>query len=201
MALPLVGQSQAIASITDTGDTGAVACNLYYEVARKAVLSAWWWRFATKRAVLAQLSSVTRDGWGYVYNLPADCAFPQYIWAGVREEYNPKGQRVPFDIEYESTASDAQKRVLLADMAPTTTAPLLVYTFDQSNPAQWPTHFLDAVAWQLAARVAIPLSIKADKAQLAWSMSGALINQAIAIEQRGRESGALPVADALRARR
>lgn len=190
LALPRIGLLTPIGSITDTKDAAARACNTFYELVRQQVLRSFWWRWATKRAVLAELSAVSRQGWGYVYNLPADCLHPQYIWSGRREDYNPKGQRVPFDIESDAAASDASKRILLTDMAPVAAeAPRLSYTVDHTSVTQWPAHFVDALAWRLAAEVAVPLSAKADKASLAFQLAAQQLTFAIAVEQQAREAG------------
>jgi hypothetical protein len=61
-------------------------------------------------------------------------------------------------------------------------------------------HFCDAVAWRLAAEVSLPLKVKADLAQLAFSMARQRLDEAVAVEQRGRESGPPPESDFIRSR-
>lgn len=150
IALLRVGITQFIGSLGEA-TTEANVCNQLWEDARDAVLEARWWRFATRRSVLSLLTSVTRSGWGFVYSLPTDCVAPRFIWNGMR---NPPAQlRVPFTMELNDAAT---AKVLLTDMEDAE----LIYTRRVGEVGLFPALFVNALAWKLAADLALALPVK-----------------------------------------
>jgi hypothetical protein len=199
-ALARIGQSARITSLSATS-TAALACNQFYDSARRELLEEYRWRFATKRAALAQLGALSRTEWGYVYALPADFLAAQFINAGVRDEQVPRDDRIPFTTEWDDDAGVAGAEVLLTDVAPVADqAPELVYTFDQTVVSSWAESFKNAVAWRLAAEICLPLAVKPDRARLAYDMAQSSLNAAIAQAERGRQADPPPESEFITAR-
>jgi hypothetical protein len=160
-ALSRIGQTNKLIDDLEL-DTGVVAetCRGLYPVSRDAVLETLPWPFATRRFPLVQLSGVTRNGWVGVFSLPADCLVPRYIWhpVPVADELRPTrmgflqtfAPQVHFVIEDDATLG----RVLLTNQA----TPELVYTAQVTQPPRFTPLFVDALAWHLAADLALALS-------------------------------------------
>lgn len=135
--------------ITDMADDTpeAITASKFYANSRDKVLRVSNWPFARRRAYLAAIP-ITRDGWGGVYALPADCLAPRLIWSGSR---NPSpSQIIKWTIEYDQT----YRRILLCDQ----TQPLLIYTALIDIVALYPPAFADAVAACLAADMAVAVT-------------------------------------------
>jgi hypothetical protein len=160
-ALSRIGQTNKL--IDDLAlDKGVVAetCRALYPVSRDAVLETLQWPFATRRAALTLLANVTRSGWVGAFSLPADCLVPRYIWHPVpaADQLRPTSMSflqtfastVRFVIEDDATLG----RILLTD-EPT---PELLYTAQVTQPPRFSALFVDALAWHLAADLALSLS-------------------------------------------
>lgn len=176
MALGYIGERQTIQSLTE--DTPpAIACATFYDETVRECLSMHWWRFATKRAVLA-LSTEERDEWGFAYVLPTDCLQPQFLWSGVR---NPtRSQQIPFTTELNDAGTG---QLLLTDLAEAT----LVYTKLVENPAQWSPNFGKAVAWALAIELALVHPVKPEVASRIANMAPIRMERAAALDEAGRQ--------------
>lgn len=149
LALGLVGQRQFIDDLTEDSTEAQVAAQ-YFESTRNELLEAYHWRFATKRAVLAETTE-TRTGWGYCYSAPSDMLKPQRIWDGNRRP--GAGEAIPFAFELNDAGSG---HLILTDMAEAE----LIYTVELATVALWPAAFVKAVAAQLAVYFAGALAVK-----------------------------------------
>jgi len=67
----------------DEGTPAAAQCDLHYDEIRQIVLEQHWWNWATKRAVLAELTN-DRDEWEYKYAIPGDSIAIRWV----NETYN-----------------------------------------------------------------------------------------------------------------
>lgn len=166
-ALLRVGQRETIETLDD-GSTAAASLKAIYDDTRDIVLVAHPWPFATVREALTEVTLSTgetpvqgrtyvdaRAGWEYAYQLPAECVHAQYLWTGIR---NPTStQRVAFTTEYDQTYG----RVLLTDMEDA----VLVYTLRVEDVRRYPSTFVDALAWALAADLAMAQPKKQDLAR------------------------------------
>jgi len=189
MALGYIGERQTIQSLTE--DTPpAIACATFYAETVRECLSMHWWRFATKRAVLA-LSTEVRDEWGYAYALPTDCLQPQFIWNGVR---NPnRAQLTPFTTELNDAGTN---QLLLTDQVDAT----LVYTKLVENPAQWSPNFGKAVAWALAIELALVHPVKPEVAARIAAMAPIRMERAAAIDDAGKQDDEPQIPELIRVR-
>jgi hypothetical protein len=188
VALLRVGERQTIDNLDEMTES-AMACKALYGLARDELLEATWWRWATRRTVLAALATETRSGWGSVYALPADCVTARYIYAGQR---NPSADsRIPFLIE----ASDSG-RVLLTDEVEAE----LVYTARIETVALFPARFADALAWRLAVDLMLAIPVKPQLATIVERKAQASLATAIAADRNEAQEDAEPDSEFIRVR-
>jgi hypothetical protein len=201
IALGNLGVTAYITSL-DEAVKEAETCKVYYNFVRERCLASFPWPFATLRAVLAELAEEpTRDGWAYIYGLPAGCLQERKIWpvldnpdledlygepvsiTGLR---NPRSdQRVPFAVEKSSLS---EGRVLLCDLPD----PVLFYTADVVDPVSYPTLFVDAFSWWLAHSLALPLTGKVSLADRSWKAAMLAIAAAQAAAMNGQQEDVPP---------
>jgi hypothetical protein len=204
LALGRVGHKQFIASL-DEDSQAAECCSVVYQPCLLELLETSDWGFARKHAVLALVSGVTRSGWTLAYALPTDCLVVRGLFSGVRDGASlglttmgmaltaglspavalgavPK---VPFDIE---SAADGATRLLLTDMA---TAEVL-YTASSVTPSVFSQGFIQALAWRVAAEVALSLPVKRDLHQNAVAQAERALLRAKAHDLRERREDAQP---------
>jgi hypothetical protein len=150
LALAAVGQRQFIDRL-DEATTEAQVCAELWRPTYLEVLQAFMWRFATKRAELAQTTE-TRAGWAYCYRLPGDAVLeaPMRLWSGRSEG---EGDAIPFEIELNDAGSG---HLVLANVQPA----ILRYVTDVRTVALWPPAFVKAVAARLAVCLAGALPVK-----------------------------------------
>lgn len=148
LALLRVGQRQTIGSLADSTPE-AKACATAFANARDVVLAAFDWPWATRRAELAVVADATRTGWTYVYAAPADMHEPCYIWSGVRAPAND--ERIPMAIE--DGDGDTTGQVILTDKEDAE----LVYITNALPIGRYPPLVADALAWLMAADLALGL--------------------------------------------
>jgi hypothetical protein len=195
---------------TDTSEEAAL-CNVFYENQRDSLLAAFWWPFATRRAVLPASAEDPRAGWGYIYTVPTDCVAARYIYPSGPSQVlytplppsqlmgvwtNPRmprpDQRVPFSVESGMTTDPdgnlVDSKVLLCDL----TTPLLVYTSRMTDPANFPPLFKDALAWSVAAEIAMPLTKKTNLQQFAQGKFEAAWRLAAAMGMNEAQEDAVP---------
>jgi hypothetical protein len=146
LALGAIGQRQLIDLLTEDSPEAAAA-QVYYEQARLEVLSSWWWKFATKRQVLA-LTGDERTDWAFCYATPSDCLVARYIWNGRAAPTN-----IPFDKELDDAGTGL---VILTDQEDAE----LVYTAKAPPIGLYPPHFVRAFALHLATYLANMLPVR-----------------------------------------
>jgi hypothetical protein len=173
-ALARLGITKFISDLDDATDANAAACKVFYADLLDAALAAFPWTFATLRRTLNQIAGeAARDGWKYVYALPAGCLAPRRIWpanSGIKYASQTK-DRIPYVIEKSST-DDTQ--VLLCDEP----SPVLHYTARIVDPMKLPPMFVDAFAWMLASELALPLTSKEKKLEMCAKIYLVKINEA-----------------------
>lgn len=168
-ALSRVGHTEFIDSLDERTEAGRV-CALNYPLTLAAVLAAFPWRFATRRAELAQLVDGERNGWAYAFVLPSDCVRAGPIWNGLDpltsaidlaawEEWQGYAGQVPYELEDDPAAG----RILLANQDTVS----LSYVSDAVAMSRYPAPFVEAVAWALAGELALAFAKKPQVAQLA----------------------------------
>lgn len=148
-ALARVGTSNFIDSLNEASQEAQV-CKLLYEQTRDRVLREVYWPFARAFETLALISGNSGKAWAnewlYAYRYPTDACV-------IRRILTPLGPRQvipePYDI-----AQDAAGRIILTNMKDAG----VEYTRKIEDPIQFDPSFTSALAWLLAAEIAMPLS-------------------------------------------
>lgn len=155
MALARIGVSSFISNLNEASNEARVL-NLFYEQMRDFALRDNDWNFARRRVVLANAGTPPTN-WAFKYTYPSDCIYARKIlMAGMRNPRND--QRIPFEI-----ASEGSQRVIYTDQAQAE----LVYTARITDPTLYDPMFESALAFLLAAEVAMPLTVKESVANAA----------------------------------
>lgn len=161
MALAAVGRGAQITSL-DEASQAARACKLRYPYARDAVLRAYDWNFAAKRAELPKNATAPAFEYANAYDLPADCLIVRSVFDGEAEKWVVEGRQIltdmgdPIFIKYTSVVTDAVR-------------------FDPL--------FVDALASRIASDIAVQLSESVSRAQGLWQ-----VYQAKLVEARRRDA-------------
>lgn len=143
LALAGIGRGAQITSL-DEASTAARLCKARYPYARDAVLRAYDWNFAARRAELANNATAPAFEYAYAYDLPADCLLVREVFEGEAQKWV------------------VENRQILTDMG----APIYIrYTTNASAPAFFDPLFFEALAARIAADVAMPLSESAGRAE------------------------------------
>jgi hypothetical protein len=146
LALSFIGTGTEIASFTERSPE-ARACNQFYEVARDEMLREWPWPFAGKAATLGEVDEdpalFSDDGWAYSYRYPSDCLFARRIISGV--PVDQQGTRVDYKI-----VQDDEGLLILTNAAEA----ILEYTYRAEDTVRFPSDFVLALAYRIAAYIA-----------------------------------------------
>lgn len=124
----------------------ARACRSVYSGARDRLLAAYPWPWVRASQALALLD-VTPTNWAYAYALPADYLQPLELDNGLR------ASRPDQRLEYEIVAGEAGPE-LHTDQPDA----VLRYVRASSDPGLWSPAFRDALAWAVAADLALVLA-------------------------------------------
>lgn len=155
MALARIGVSSFISSLNEASNEARVL-NLFYEQMRDFALRDHDWNFARRRVVLADAGTPPTN-WAFKYTYPSDCLRARTIVrSGMRTPRND--QRVAFEV-----ASEGSQRVIYTDQAQAE----LVYTARITDPTLYDPMFESALAFLIAAEVAMPLTVKESVANAA----------------------------------
>jgi hypothetical protein len=144
-------RAPAIADI-DEATTEAAECKRYYPHCLKLLLERFDWSFAARVSGLAELSVNPRASeWAHAYALPADLATAERLvppaggWPAPSATLPPAAVLAqPFIIENGVLYSQVPDAIL-------------EYSSRDPDEAAMPALFLDALAYALAARLAVPL--------------------------------------------
>lgn len=128
----------------------AITLRAVYENVVEAVLRDHNWSFARKIVDLAETTDEI-DGYDFAYAYPSDCIEARYI-------YDPSDRRNR-EIEFIVGAdANLSKNLILTDQCEAK----LVYTARVTNSGLFDGLFVDALAFRLAADLAVPLKGKLD---------------------------------------
>ena len=186
-ALGRIGVDQFIEDFDDP-NARARACRLHYEPCRDETLEDFPWNFAQSVTALSLVADVEVPGWQYVYRYPAHCAKVHRVTdeAGnraIRQNLTNVGiwnydallpQKVPFAVMADPSTDGA--RILVTDLP----GAYAWYTKRITDPSQFSAQFRSALAWRIAAEVA--LTLRADtrlyvnaRDQFLWAVSQAQV--------------------------
>lgn len=169
IALDHIGKAQISALNEDSAE--AQVCSRHYALARDSVFTKYNYRFLRGLTSLAQLTTNDRsNAWGYAYAVPSDVlrvrrVMPQVEGSGLMTDaypYAASGEmveaRIPYELEGGNLYCDIEDAVL-------------EYTRGGVDAATYSQPVADAIACELAARIAYPLTrdrqLRVDALQLA----------------------------------
>ena len=153
MALAAVGSKAFIESI-DEASTEANVVRTFWNAARDAVLRAHDWPFARKRAMLSLITADESElptEWGYCYGYPGDCAKMRFIEDGF--SVRSAEDAIPFIIGLHGGA-----RCIYSNQEEAYAR----YTSRVEDEAIYPPEFIEALQYDLASRIAVPITGKRD---------------------------------------
>lgn len=178
MALANIGSTAQLQGPNDTSKAG-VQCQLWWANARQSVLRAYPWPFATITTTLQQIAGFTPPDYLYAFGVPADCLKALELLSPAGRRPPPKC-RIPWKLRAYPN-NGGVSRILVTDMMPGTAdggglwdddwggcgvgrlaagtpLPCLRYITDIVDPTMYPSEIDDAMAWQLASYLAMPLT-------------------------------------------
>lgn len=126
----------------------ARACNQFYEHTRDTLLQSHPWRFAGKTQALALLTNDKPGAWLYAYKRPSDCLKVRWV----RPRYMVGGSQSPQQ-EW-MNAHEIEGETIYCNIE---TAHLR-YTTLLTDPTKYPPLFVEALAWALTVRLAMPMT-------------------------------------------
>lgn len=188
MALTRIGQNQFIDSI-DEQSKAAELCALHYELCRDEVLQAFPWPFAEARVFLADIGSPAQT-WQFRYRYPVDCLEARYISVPGIEKPRAE-QRIPFKV-----VNAAGGRAILSNQEQAE----LVYTVRVEDTTYFPPMFVSALAWRLAAELAMGLQARPENYASALQNYQLTLSQAQALAFEESEEGPAPDSEFIQAR-
>ena len=168
-------------TIADIGQASKVAnvLKLRYPMIRDAVLQAYKWNFAKRRASLPKLDADPAWGYAYQYLLPADCILVR--------ELPDATQSIRWEVE---DADDGA--VVLTNLAP----PLRVlYTTRVQDVSRFRPLFVEALAARLAADLAVKLMDNAAAAERLLGIYQDKLNEARRVDAQEGSADELPQGD------
>jgi len=176
-ALALLGASSII-SLTEATEN-ARRCNMHYGSTRDALIRKHRWRFAVNRATLAALAAGPAYQYDYAYQLPTD---PYCL--RVLEFYEEREDGSDWQVEGRTLVTDSETA-------------RIKYLGRVTDPNTFDASFHDALVYELAAKLAIPItnsrSLSTDmREQAEYKIAEAEINNAIESYAEGDDT---PIAE------
>lgn len=197
MALDNLGQTVGIASLSEASKA-ARACSRHLQQALDELMSVHPWPFCTKSAALALTEDTPIPGWTYQYAYPSDCVRAWVVCDenGVRlalqswpdtyfdSMYYNKGVMpgltfVPFQV-----VSGSQQTCIITDLQ----GAMLIYSKRQTDVSRLPPLVVNALAWHLANKIAMPITADPKMQQSAMNMA----NIALVTAQAAQASQSQP---------
>jgi hypothetical protein len=153
-------------NISDLNEASAEAraCNQFYTNTLDTLLQSYPWRWAEKTQALAEIANSKSGRWAYAYARPSDCLKIKRVTDVAMQDYvsSVSGMAKAGGFDYA-----VEGRVIYCDLP----VAYLEYTARIADPSLFPPLFVEALSWQLAVKLAMPLTrdpkIRADAYQLA----------------------------------
>ncbi|NJL06860.1 MAG: hypothetical protein HC900_00300 [Methylacidiphilales bacterium] len=173
LALTNIGKDSI--SAIDEASAEARACRRLFGQTLDVLLCAYPWTFARAASSLAPMANDRYGRWEYAYAKPADCL----KIAGIRQEYSAHQ-----DVENYSEISVLPELLepyelggqnVYCNLSPA----ILLYTRRVTDPTKFTPLFVEALSWQLSARIAMPLTRDPKTRSDAWQTAQAMKAAAI----------------------
>lgn len=175
IALSNLGTSKPIVTLHE-GTTEADECSKRYAPARDTVLRDFPWNFANRHVVLSAVTDVTDTalfedaGWGYVYEYPDNCVNAILVY---NESTNQSETKEKFRVTSVDDAGTEKLRILS-----NIEGAYLEYTAQIRNVRLYDPQFKDALAFRLAADLAMPLKSSTNDRDKMMQYYNAILAQA-----------------------
>jgi hypothetical protein len=170
LALGFLGDTASVSSINPPeGSAQAQHCARFYPIARNMLLETAAWNFATKRAILAEVTN-TWEMWQYAYAMPSGVlTVISVLPLEATDDYSAAVSRFPDNRHqipmnavympqpYAIEVNSSSQQVILTNQANA----VLRYTFLATDSSRFSSLFVVALSWLLASMLAGPL-IKGD---------------------------------------
>ena len=163
--------AEPLTSLTEDNDR-AVAFNQLYDSVREATLEAYPWRFALKRASLAQGATAPTWGWNNAYPLPADCL---KVESTDDDDY-------PWTVEQGELYSDRSSMKV-------------VYIFNISDTNTFSATYVEALSEHLASEMAIAVTGESNLKQFHWELYQLKIKEARTRDSQSGSPKKFPTSD------
>jgi hypothetical protein len=174
MALAKIGIGQKIEELTnDAGDSEREA-NFWYPICRDRLLEAFTWQHASKQIALGLVEEDPNDDWPYAYRMPTECLVARRIVTGLG---TAESVWIPFQL-----GQDSQGTLIYCD----TEDAVLEGTFTLNDASRFTNMFGNALAWVMAAEMAMPLSVDSGKRSEAEQGAARAMREAQAVSNQNR---------------
>lgn len=158
IALARIGDATSISDLdTNTTNQAVQARRVYYNI-RDQLMRSHTWNFLTRRVQLTDSASDPTFGWDEGYTLPSD-----YLRVTDVLATDSFADRIPYRIEKQALGTAATTTDVI--LCNSSTA-FLIYIYKETDPSLWTVDFADAVAWRLAAELALVLPVSNTKYEL-----------------------------------
>jgi hypothetical protein len=155
MALSHIGSEARVSSIDPPdGSYEAGVCDNFYDQARTEMLETGNWRFALRRAELAELADNPSDLWAYAYALPSDCLAPKRVLRPGSPITVFTQDTVQFDANDDSSANFTVEGTTLFSNEPEA---VLIYVVDVTDTGRFSPSFRGALSYLLGSYLAGPI--------------------------------------------
>lgn len=147
-ALTAIGHS-AVVTDPNSGDTPTSMCRLWFDPARREVMTAYHWSSVRAVSRLARVAERTGEEWqpgdpepgfAYAHALPNNCLQPQFLSSFARFHL---GRLAGANVVFSNTPH-----------------PVLHYTIDCTDPSRWDANLYSCVLFNLAANLNMSFSGK-----------------------------------------
>lgn len=157
MALAYIGHTVFIEDLDTEASQEAILCRLFFEQMRDAVLEDHHWPFASKDFTLNLIEEDPNTDWAYSYAYPTDCIRAERIVTGLGE---PDSEKAPYRIH----GTGAARRIYTNEEDA-----VLKYTARITDVSLFSASFVEALAWRIAAAIALGLGRKEANRQVAMA--------------------------------
>lgn len=182
LALSCLGTRSRVTATND-GSKEANALNIVYADVRDELLQQHvWWFCKIRKPLVTQAVAVAPDEWSYVYARPDDCLKVRFLCApGVppdRYDGLPPVQYEVRIVEDDTTPTPVKKKAILCDLEDA----VVCYTYQVTDPDFMTANFRLALAWKLAAAIALNLTGSREVARAAQELFAQQLDGAKAID-------------------
>lgn len=173
LCLSRLGSRQVLTGTTGT-DPATLAIAGSYPVARDELLRSHTWPFATAACELQEVAAIVPQ-WSYAY------AYPETTLAVVRiySDSTPDGRTEEYAVQSNEDGTD---KLIVTNVSPAYAKRVVAVT----DPARFDADFVDALAYKVAADLAMPLANDMNLREHLLKIHYQVLNQALVAAGRER---------------